>query len=478
MDEKKLTTSNGAPIADDQNTLTAGERGPVLMQDWPLMEKLAHFDRERIPERVVHAKGTGAHGTFTLSKDLSDYTIARYLQQVGKQTEVFLRFSTVGGESGSSDSARDPRGFAVKFYTEQGNHDVVGNNTPVFFLRDPTKFPDFIHTQKRNPRTNLKDAEAMWDFWSLNPQAMHQVTILMSDRGIPATYRHMNGYSSHTYSLWNAKGERFWVKWHFKTKQGIECLDAEAAEQLSGVDPDHAQRDLVDAIDNGEFPQWCVCLQIMPEKDAENYGINPFDLTKVWPHKDYPLIDIGTLELNRNVENYFVEVEQAAFSPSNLIPGISVSPDKMLQARLFSYPDTQRHRLGSNYQDLAINCPHATEVNNYQRAGFMAGTSHAFPGVNYGPNSKGGPVEDPSVKEPPLKITGDADYYDHRGVSDDYSQAGDLFRLMSDDQQRQLFENIASTLRAVSKEIQTKMLEHFNQCDPAYGAGVKAALKG
>lgn len=329
-----LTTSNGAPIADDQNTLTAGERGPVLLQDHQLLEKLAHFNRERIPERVVHAKGSGAYGTFTLSKSLSDYTIADYLQTVGEETEVFLRFSTVGGELGSSDSARDPRGFALRFYTREGNHDIVGNNTPVFFLRDPSKFPDFIHTQKRNPQTNLKDPEAMWDFWSLNPQAMHQITILMSDRGIPATYRHMDGFGSHTFSMWNKNGERFWVKWHFKTLQGIECLSNEAAAELTARDPDHAQRDLVAAIEARDFPKWRVCLQIMPEIAAENYHINPFDLTKVWPHANYPLIEIGTLELNRNVENYFAEVEQAALSPANLVPGISVSPDKMLQARL------------------------------------------------------------------------------------------------------------------------------------------------
>lgn len=482
---KPLTTANGAPIADDQNSVTAGERGPILIQDWPMMEKLAHFARERIPERVVHAKGTGAYGIFTLSKDLSDYTIADYLCGKGKQTEVFLRFSTVGGEMGSADAERDPRGFAIKFYTSQGNHDVVGNNTPVFFLRDPTKFPDFIHTQKRNPATNLKDPEAMWDFWSLNPQAMHQVTILFSDRGIPATYRHMNGYGSHTFSLWNKNGERFWVKWHFKTAQGIKCLTNDESAAVKGSDPDHAQRDLVAAIDKGDFPQWNVKLQIMPEKDAENYHINPFDLTKVWPHEDYPLIDIGVLELNRNVENYFAETEQVAFSPSNLIAGIGASPDKMLQARLFSYPDTQRYRLGVNYNDLPVNCPHACTAQNYQRGGAMAGTQNAFSkqknmsgvsDVYYGPNSKGGPAEDASVKEPPLKISGDADRYDHQGVSDDYSQAGNLYNIMSEEQKKMLTSSTAGSLSNASKDVVKRMLEHFKACDADYGARIEAKL--
>lgn len=481
----ELTTSNGAPIADDQNTLTAGERGPVLLQDHQLLEKLAHFNRERIPERVVHAKGSGAYGTFTLSKSLSDYTIADYLQTVGEQTEVFLRFSTVGGELGSSDSARDPRGFALRFYTREGNHDIVGNNTPVFFLRDPSKFPDFIHTQKRNPATNLKDPEAMWDFWSLNPQAMHQITILMSDRGIPATYRHMDGFGSHTFSMWNKNGERFWVKWHFKTLQGIECLTNEAAAELTARDPDHAQRDLVAAIEARDFPRWRVCLQIMPEIEAESYDINPFDLTKVWPHADYPLIEIGILELNRNVENYFAEVEQAAFSPANLVPGISVSPDKMLQARLFSYPDAQRYRLGVNHTELPVNCPHTARANHYQRAGCMAGTFNSYTkevnpsaakGVNYGPNSKNGPAQAPQYKEPPLKIHGDANRYDHQGISDDYTQAGNLFRLMSAEQQTQLVNTIASSLSQASKPVIEKMLKHFDQCDVDYGRKVREAI--
>ncbi|APS45476.1 catalase [Piscirickettsia salmonis] len=482
-----LTTSSGAPIADDQNSLTAGERGPVLLQDWQLLEKLAHFNRERIPERVVHAKGSGAYGTFTLTKSLSDYTIADYLQQQGEKTEVFLRFSTVGGEMGSGDAVRDPRGFAVKFYTREGNHDVVGNNTPIFFLRDPSKFPDFIHTQKRNPVTNLKDPEAVWDFWSLNPQSMHQITILMSDRGIPTDYRHMNGYGSHTFALWNQQGERFWVKWHFKTEQGVQCITGEEAAKIAGENPDHAQEDLVKAIETGDFPKWRVYLQIMPEKDAETYQLNPFDLTKVWPHQDYPLVEIGMLELNRNVENYFAEVEQSAFSPSNLVPGIDASPDKMLQARLFSYPDAHRYRIGANYNDLSVNCPHATRVDNYQRGGAMAGTRCPYStaetapsgrsSVNYGPNTKNGPAENPKLKAPALKISGDADYYDHRHGADDYSQAGNLYRIMNEDQKNQLVSNIAGSLSQASEPVVKRMLEHFKQCDSDYGQCVEHLVK-
>ena len=486
MKQKTLTTSSGAPVTDDQNSLTAGPRGPVLMQDWQLIEKLAHFNRERIPERVVHAKGTGAYGTFTLSKDLSDYTIADYLNGAGKQTEVFLRFSTVGGESGSADAERDPRGFAVKFYTREGNHDIVGNNTPVFFLRDPSKFPDFIHTQKRNPANNCKDPEAVWDFWALNPQAMHQVTILFSDRGVPADYRHMNGYSSHTYSLWNNEGERFWVKWHFKTQQGIRCLTEGESREVCGQDPDHAQRDLVEAIKSKNFPGWTVNIQVMPEKEAETYGINPFDLTKVWPHKDYPLIEIGILELNRNVDNYFAETEQSAFAPSNLVPGIGASPDKMLQARLFAYQDAHRYRIGANYNDLPVNYPRATGAENYQRAGAMAGTKCPFdhgrvnsgvPDVNYGPNSKGGPAEKPEYKEPPLSIDAAlVERHDHRAGADDYSQAGTLFRLMSSEQQRQLANNIAGSLGQASPEVQERMLVHFDKCDRQYGRMIRDAI--
>ena len=484
MAQSKMTTSTGIPIADDQNAITAGERGPVLMQDVALMEKLAHFNRERIPERVVHAKGTGAYGTFTLNKDLSDYTIADFLNDKGKQTQVFLRFSTVGGEMGSGDAERDPRGFAVKFYTREGNHDIVGNNTPVFFIRDGHKFPDFIHTQKRDPQTNLKSPEAVWDYWSLNPEALHQITILMSDRGVPADYRHMNGYGSHTFGMWNKNGERYWVKFHFKTKQGIDCLAEPASRQIIGEDPDHAQRDLVDSIEKADFPQWAVKVQIMPESDAEIYKVNPFDVTKVWNHSDYPLIEIGTLELNRNVENYFAETEQAAFAPSNMVPGIGASPDKMLQARLFAYSDAQRYRVGANYNQVHVNCPHATRTQNYQRSGAMAGVVQPGSdanvidqaGANYYPNSKGGPVDGISIQEPALRISGDADRYDRNAENDDYTQSGDLFRLMSANQKQQLADNIAGGLSQCTAEVQDRMLPHFDQADPKYGNIVRESI--
>ncbi|TKB50747.1 catalase [Ferrimonas aestuarii] len=477
----RLTAQNGAPISDDQNSLTAGARGPVALQDWHLIEKLAHFNRERIPERVVHAKGSGAYGTFTVTNDLSQYTIADHFQQVGKQTEVVVRFSTVGGEAGSADAERDPRGFAVRFYTKNGNHDVVGNNTPVFFLRDGIKFPDFIHTQKRNPATNLKDPQAMWDFWSLNPEALHQVTILMSDRGIPASYRHMNGYGSHTFSMWNNNGERFWVKFHFKTQQGIQNLSNEQADKLKGIDPDHAQRDLYGSIQDGDSPRWTLYLQIMPELDAEKYDINPFDLTKVWPHKDYPLIEAGVLELNRNAENYFNEIEQAAFAPSNLVPGVGASPDKMLQARLFAYADAQRYRIGANYNQLPVNCPHASQANHYQRAGAFAGTACPYhgdskeSGVNYGPNTQGGPEQSAQYAEPPLRLSGDLDRYD-RFAEENFAQAGDLYRLMDESQQQALADTIAATLSQVTVEVQQRMLAQFAEADAGYAERVQQAI--
>ncbi|USD38136.1 catalase [Ferrimonas sp. SCSIO 43195] len=476
-----LTAQNGAPIADDQNSLTAGRRGPVGLQDWHLIEKLAHFNRERIPERVVHAKGSGAYGTFTLTQDLSRYTLAEHFNEVGKQTEVVVRFSTVGGEAGSADAERDPRGFAVRFYTENGNHDIVGNNTPVFFLRDGIKFPDFIHTQKRNPITNLKDPQAMWDFWSLNPEALHQVTILMSDRGIPLNYRHMNGYGSHTFSLWNKQGERFWVKFHFKTQQGIKNLSNAEADKLKGIDPDHAQRDLYGAIADGQAPKWTLYLQIMPEKDADSYGINPFDLTKVWPHSDYPLIEAGVLELNRNPQNYFNEIEQAAFAPSNLVPGVGASPDKMLQARLFAYADAQRYRIGGNYNQLPVNCPHAAQPNHYQRGGAMAGGGCPYhgaqqeSGVNYGPNTQQGPEQQPQYAEPPLAVDGNLDRFD-RFEEENVEQAGNLYRLMSDAQRQSLADTIAATLSQVTAPVQQRMLAQFADADADYGRRVAQAI--
>lgn len=470
-----MTTAAGVPIADNQNSLTAGPRGPVLMADYQLMEKMAHFNRERVPERVVHAKGAGAYGTFTVTKDITRYTCAKLFEKIGKQTEVFVRFSTVAGELGSADTVRDPRGFAVKFYTEEGNWDMTGNNTPVFFIRDPLKFSDFIHSQKRDPATGRRSATMQWDFWSLSPESLHQVTWLFGDRGIPASYRHMNGYSSHTFSLWNAKGERFWVKWHFKTQQGIRCFTEEEATRLAGENPDFHRQDLWDAIERGDCPKWTVYVQVMPEKEAETYYLNPFDLTKVWPHKDYPLQEVGVLELNRNPQNYFAEVEQAAFEPANLPPGMGASPDKMLQARLLSYPDAHRYRIGVNYAALPVNKPRCP-VHTYHRDGHMRFDGNDGGAPNYQPNSFGGPVDDARYKEPPLKISGDADRYDHRAGNDDYTQAGNLYRLMSREERERLIGNIVAAMTGVPREIQLRQIVHFFRADPEYGAGVASGL--
>jgi catalase len=471
-----LTTAFGAPVPDNQNSLTAGPRGPVLIQDFHLIEKLAHFNRERIPERVVHAKGAGAYGTFRVTADVSKWTQARFLAEVGKETEVFLRFSTVGGEKGSADAERDPRGFALKFYTEDGNYDIVGNNTPVFFIRDPLKFPDFIHTQKRNPATNLKDPTAVWDFASLSPETLHQFTILFSDRGTPRSYRHMDGFSSHTFSWINAAGQRVWVKYHFKTRQGIQNFTAEQAQAMTGIDPDHATRDLFAAIEDGDFPAWKVSVQIMTEAEAEAFPIDPFDLTKVWPHAGHPLIEIGELVLNRNPQNYFAEVEQSAFSPANVVPGISFSPDKMLQGRLFAYGDAHRYRLGGNHGLLPVNRPHAATASNYQRDGAMRFDDNGRGAVNYEPNSFGGPKQDPAAAEPALPLRGAADRYDHRAGNDDYSQAGALFRLLDDGARARLMDNIAGAMRSVPEAIQRRQIAHFANADPAYGAGVAERL--
>ncbi|MFH1737953.1 MAG: catalase [bacterium] len=471
--EKTLTTAAGIPVGDNQTSLTAGERGPTLLQDHYLLEKLAHFNRERIPERVVHAKAAGAHGVLTITNDITQYTKAKIFSEVGKKTEVFGRFSTVAGEKGSADTVRDVRGFALKFYTEEGNWDMVGNNTPVFFIRDAIKFPDFIHTQKRVPQTNLKSDTVQWDFWSQVPEALHQVTILFSDRGTPKGIPFMNGYGSHTYSFINAKNERFWVKFHFKTQQGIQCMTAEEACHLAGEDPDYTTRQLFETIERGEYPKWTFSVQVMPEAEAETYRWNPFDLTKVWPHADYPLIEVGVMEMNRNPENYFAEVEQAAFSPANVVPGISFSPCKMLQARIFAYADAHRYRLGANFESLPINRPRKAEVHNYQRDGSMRFDGNAGSSVNYEPNSFGGPKEDPAFNEPPLKISGDADRYEQkRGVDDDYVQPGNLYRLMTPDEQKRLIENIVRPLKNVPKEIQEKMIAHFRKADKAYGDGV------
>jgi catalase len=473
----RLTTTAGAPIADNQNSLTAGERGPVLLQDYQLLEKLAHQNRERIPERVVHAKGWGAFGTLKITHDISQYTRAKLFNTIGKETPLLIRFSTVAGEQGAADAERDVRGFAMKFYTEEGNWDLVGNNTPVFFIRDPLKFPDFIRTQKRHPQTNLRSATAMWDFWSLSPESLHQVTILMSDRGIPASPRFMNGYGSHTFSLWNEKGERYWVKFHFKTEQGHKTLtNAEAAEVI-GKTRESYQEDLYGAIDRGEFPRWKMYVQIMPELDAAKTSYNPFDLTKVWPHSEYPLIPVGVVELNRNPENYFAEIEQAAFSPSNVVPGIGFSPDKVLQARLFSYGDAHRYRLGTHYEALPVNAPKCP-VHHYHKDGAMRFFKNdtGNPDAYYEPNSFGGPQQDPTVAEPPLRISGDVDRYNHRDCNDDYTQAGNLFRLFDEGQKQRLFQNIAETMQGVPEFIVERQLEHFAKADPEYSAGVRKAL--
>ncbi|WP_376843786.1 catalase [Bordetella pertussis] len=476
MTNKTLTTAAGAPVADNNNTMTAGPPPPALLQDVWFLEKLAHFDRERIPERVVHAKGSGAYGTFTVTHDISRYTRARIFAEVGKQTPLFLRFSTVAGERGAADAERDVRGFAIKFYTDEGNWDLVGNNTPVFFIRDPLKFPDFIHTQKRDPKTNLRNATAAWDFWSLNPESLHQVTILMSDRGLPQNYRQQHGFGSHTYSFVNDAGERFYVKFHFKSQQGIACYtDGEAAE-LVGRDRESAQRDLFQNIEQGQFPRWTLKVQVMPEAEAATYHINPFDLTKVWPHADYPLIEVGVLELNKNPENYFAEVEQAAFTPANVVPGIGFSPDKMLQGRLFSYGDTHRYRLGINHHQIPVNAPRCP-FHSFHRDGMGRVDGNGGATLNYEPNSFGEWREAKHAAEPPLALDGQAaDRWNHRVDEDYYSQPGALFRLMNDDQKQQLFGNIGRHMAGVPEEIQRRQLEHFRRADPAYAAGVAKAL--
>lgn len=471
-----LTTASGIPLGDNQNSRTAGARGPVLLDDFHLVEKLAHFNREVIPERRVHAKGSGAHGTFTVTHDISSLTRAKLFDAVGKQTPVFMRFSTVGGERGSADTERDPRGFSIKFYTEEGNWDVVGNNTPVFFIRDAIKFPDFIHTQKRLPQSNLKSPQMMWDFWSLSPESLHQVTILFSDRGIPDGYRFMHGFGSHTFSLVNAAGERHWVKWHYKTRQGIKNLAPAEAERLAGSDPDYAQRDLFGAIERGDFPKWRVCIQVMSEAQAEAHPENPFDVTKTWSQKDYPLIEVGELELNRNPQNYFAEVEQAAFAPSNVVPGVGLSPDRMLQGRVFAYADAQRHRVGTNHQQLPINAPRCPYHNN-QRDGAMRFDGNGGAAPHYEPNSyMDSPQQAPQYREPALALSGAADRFDHRVDGDYYSQAGALFRLMDAEQRALLIRNIAGAMGSVSRDVQLRQIGHFLKADPAYGQGVADAL--
>ncbi|HLR62928.1 MAG TPA: catalase [Lentibacillus sp.] len=475
-ERKRMTTASGAPVGDNQNSITAGERGPTLIQDVHFLEKMAHFDRERIPERVVHAKGAGAFGYFEVTNDeISKYTKADFLSEKGKRTEMFARFSTVAGELGSADTVRDPRGFALKFYTDEGNYDLVGNNTPLFFIRDAIKFPDFIHTQKRNPRTGLKDKDAVWDFWSLSPESLHQITYLHGDRGIPATFRHMNGYGSHTYKWVNDQGEAFWVKYHFISDQGVKGLDVDVADQLAGEQPDYHREDLFNAIENGDCPSWTLYVQIIPYEDYKTYKWDIFDVTKTVSQKDYPRIEVGKMVLNRNPENHFADVEQSALSPANLVPGIETSPDKMLQGRLFSYSDTQRYRLGVNHQQIPVNRP-KVDVNHYQRDGYMSVNGNGGGKPVYEPNSVDGPVEDPASKISPFSTDGFADSvaYDSQ---DHYTQPGDLYRLMSEDERSRLVKNFADHMRSVTRDdIKLRQIEHFYKADPDWGERVAEEL--
>lgn len=482
MNHNKLTNSTGSPYCEHQDSQTVGTRGPVLLQDFMLYENLAHFVRERIPERVVHAKGTGAYGTFTVTDDISKYTRAKLFSKIGNSCKIFARFSTVGGEKGSADTERDPRGFALKFYTEDGNWDLVGNNTPVFFIKDAKKFPDFIHTQKRHPKTNLKSHTMMWDFWSLNPESLHQVMILMSDRGTPKGYRHMNGFGSHTFSMINANNERVWVKFHFKTQQGIENFSDAQATKMKGENPDFAQEDLVKAIENGNFPKWTMYIQVMTEEQAKEFRWNPFDVTKVWFQKDFPLIKVGEMELNEIPNNYFAHIEQSAFSPSHLIDGISFSPDKMLQGRLFSYPDAQRYRLGVNANQLEVNrCPFG--VNNFQRDGAMADSKSYEDKPNYYPNSFGDVKPDTHYKnyEYELDSTQVAHFNRNEGDDDHYTQPGLLYtKAMNDKDRENLINNIVNHMKKIDgskkDEIINRQLCHFFRANIELGMKIAIGL--
>ncbi len=480
---KLLTTASGKPYTENEDTMSVGPRGPLLLQDFILHEKMAHFNRERIPERVVHAKGTGAFGTLTVTHDISKYTRAKLFGKVGNSCRLLIRFSTVGGEKGSADTERDPRGFAIKFYTEDGNWDLVGNNTPVFFVKDPKKFGDFIHTQKRDPRTNLKSPTMMWDFWSLNPESLHQVMILMSDRGTPAGYRHLHGFGSHTFSLINKDNDRVWVKFHFKTLQGIQNFNGDDANKMRGIDPDIAQRDLVEAIDRKDFPQWALKIQVMTEEQARNFRFNPFDLTKIWPHGEFPLIDVGIMELNEVPSNYFAEVEQSAFAPAHVVDGIGYSPDKMLQGRLLSYPDAHRYRLGVNYEQIPVNrCPFM--VNNYERDGHMRVDGNGGSAPNYFPNSFDDIEIDQSYKEPAWELEDSlAGWYDRNaeGENDHYTQPGWLYtKAMTEGDRTNLVSNIVGAMSGISgpkKElIVNRQLCHFFRANVELGMRVAKGL--
>ncbi|MHB8498503.1 MAG: catalase [Acidimicrobiales bacterium] len=483
MQKPILTTESGAPVADNQHSQTAGPGGPVLLQDQHLLEKLARFNRERIPERVVHAKGSAAYGSFEVTADVSELTRATFLGAIGKRTEVIVRFSTVAGGRGSADAVRDPRGFAVKFYTEDGNYDLVGNNTPIFFIRDPLKFPDFIHSQKGDPYTNHQEPDNVWDFFSHSPEATHMFTWLFGDRGVPATFRHMDGFGSHTFQWVNEKGEATWVKYHFKTDQGIRCLDSSEAAGLSGRNPDSHQLDLLESIDRGEFPSWTLKVQIMTEEQAADLAVNPFDVTKVWSQRSFPLHEVGRLSLDRNADNYFADVEQSGFDPGNFVPGIGPSPDKMLQGRLFAYGDAHRYRLGINHTQLPVNSPHAAEARNYGRDGLMAGQGNGGCAKNYEPNSFDGPVESGEPYAAPLETVGATGTYgwDERGT-DNFSQAGSLYRLQPTDAQTRLVNNIAAGLGSVSPGpvgdgIVERSIAHFRAADAEFGERISQGVK-
>ncbi|HCR3978802.1 catalase [Citrobacter koseri] len=476
MSKKGLTTAAGVPVAHNNNVATAGPRGPMLLQDIWFLEKLAHFDREVIPERRMHAKGSGAYGTFTVTHDISRYTRAKIFSEPGKKTDLFLRFSTVAGERGAADAERDIRGFAIKFYTEEGNWDLVGNNTPVFYLRDPLKFPDLNHVVKRDPRTNLRNPTYKWDFFSHLPESLHQLTIDFSDRGLPFSYRTMHGFGSHTFSFINSDNERFWVKFHLKSQQGIANLMDDEAKRLVADDRESSQRDLYNAIEQGNFPRWKFYVQIMPEAEASQAPYNPFDLTKVWPHGDYPLIEVGVLELNRNPENYFSEVEQVAMNPANVVPGISFSPDRMLQGRLFSYGDAHRYRLGVNHQQIPVNAPRCP-FHNYHRDGAMRVDGNSGNGPTYEPNSFGVFQEQPDFSEPPLSVEGAAAHWDHREDTDYFSQPRKLYELLSDEEHQRMFARIAGDMKDVPEFIQQRQIGLFSEVHPDYGAGVAAALR-
>ncbi|TDL83657.1 catalase [Palleronia sediminis] len=480
-DKPRLTTTAGAPVVSNQYSQTAGRNGPILLQDYQLIEKLAHQNRERIPERVVHAKGWGAQGTFTVTHDISKYSCAALFSEVGKTTEVLARWSTVAGEAGAADAERDVRGFSLKFFTEEGNWDMVGNNTPIFFVRDAFKFPDFIRTQKRHPKTNLRSPEAMFDFWAAQPESVHQVTILMSDRGIPVNPARMNGYGSHTFSMWNAEGVRHWVKFHFKTQMGHKTYTNAEAEALIGKTRESYQEDLYNMIESGNFPKWTMYIQVMAEEDAAKQPFNPFDLTKVWPHSDFPLIEVGEVEMNRNPENYFQMVENAAYSPSNVVPGIGFSPDKMLQARIFSYADAHRYRLGTHYEALPANAPKAAaNVNHYHKDGPMRFFTNDFgnPDAYYEPNQYDGPVADFSKKEPPLRIDGDADRYVVEDADADYVQPRQLYlEVLDQDERNRLHHNMAAAMGPCSESVTERWLAVLERVHPDYAAGVRQALK-